>query len=333
MSAQAWILQITTACWMSQAVSAAADLGIADELASGPRSVDQLAKAVDAEPHTLYRLLRVCSDIGILRELDGRIFTLTDSGKTLRTGVPGSMRNFAMWAGLPAARAAWSDLATSVRTGEPAFGRVNGEPLFAHMRERPDVAAVFDKAMSEIAQQVLLPAVTAYDFSAFRTIVDVGGGRGAILAAALAASPRARGVLYDLPDVIADAGQPLDELGVRKRAKLRSGDFFQSVPSGGDGYLLSNIIHDWDDESSVRILANCREAMTRDGRVLLIEAVLPEGRQTSLMTKLMDLDMLVLTGGLQRTEAEFSSLLRRAGLRLARVVPGGFHSIVEAVRG
>jgi hypothetical protein len=242
------------------------------------------------------------------------------------------MRNFAVWAGLPAERYTWSDLGRSVQTGEPAFSRVHGESLFAHMRTRPDVADVFDKAMSEVAQQVLVPAVNAYDFSPFRTIVDVGGGHGAILAAVLAASPKARGVLYDLPDVIAGAGGPLDKLGLRKRAKLASGDFFASVPGGGDAYLLSNIIHDWDDEAAMRILANCRQAMTEGGRVLLVEAVLPDNRQPSLMVKLMDLDMLVLTGGRQRTRTEFTELLKQAGLRLSRVVPGGFCSVVEAVQ-
>lgn len=334
MSPQAWILQITTAGWISQAVSAAATLGIADELGSGPRSAEQIAQAIDAEAPALYRLLRACSDIGIFRELEGRVFTLTDSGKALRSDAPGSMRNFAVWAGLPATRNTWTDLARSIQTGESAFPRVHGEPLFAYMRERSDVAAVFDKAMSEIAHQVLLPAVTAYDFSAFRTIVDVGGGQGAVLAAVLAASPRSHGVLYDLPDVIDGAGRLLDdEPGVRERTKLISGDFFESVPGGGDAYLLSNIIHDWDDASSVRILANCREATARDGRVLLLEAVLQEGHPSSLMMKLMDLDIFVLTGGMQRTEAEFSNLLRQAGLRLSRVIPGGFCSIVEAVRG
>jgi DNA-binding transcriptional ArsR family regulator/SAM-dependent methyltransferase len=336
------ILQLVTAGWLAQAVSAAAALGIADELAAGPRPVDQIAKAVDAHPPTLYRLLRACTDAGLLTERDGQVFALTETGEALRTDGPGSMRHFAIWTGLAAERQTWTELARSVKTGEPAFAAVHGQQVFEYMGAHPDVLSVFDKAMTEASSQIIAPVVAAYDFGPLATIVDVGGGRGALLAAILAANPGARGVLYDQPGVIAAAGGSLAgaSAGVAARTTLASGDFFASVPPGGDAYLLSNILHDWDDEPSARILANCREAMAPGGRVLLVEAVLqeravrdapPDGAPPALTVSLMDLDMLVLNGGRQRSAAEFAALLAQAGLRLTRVVPGGFCSVVEAV--
>jgi hypothetical protein len=326
------ILQLATASWMSQVVSAVAALGIADALASGPRSVNQIAEAVDAHAPSLYRLLRACADIELLHELDGQAFALTEPGDALRNDAPGSMRNFAIWVGLPAERYAWADLASCIRTGKPAFAGVHGQPVFDYMGAQPDVLAVFDKAMTEASRQIVAPVVAAYDFSPFDTVVDVGGGRGGLLAAVLAANPRARGVLYDQNSVIGDAGQPLKEASVDDRCELVSGDFFESVPAGGDAYLLSNIIHDWDDERSARILTNCRAAISAAGRVLLVEAVMPAKIEPSLTVKLMDLDMLVLNGGRQRTEEEFSELFRQVGLKLSRIVPAGLCSVVEAVR-
>jgi len=326
------ILQLATASWMSQAVSAAAALGVADALSSGPRTVDEIATAVGAHAPTLYRLLRACADIELFQEQDGQVFALTPLGEALRSDSPGSMRNFAIWVGLPAERNTWTDLVRSVRTGEPAFEGVHGQSVWDHIRDRPEVLQVFDRAMTEASRQIIAPVVAAYDFSSFGTVVDVGGGRGALLAAILAANPEVRGVLFDQPDVIAEAGQPLKEAGVGDRCELLAGSFFASVPPGGDAYLLSNIIHDWDDRSSERILTKVREVLPADGRVLLVEAVLPSGAKPSLNIKLMDLDMLLLCGGRQRTEAEFAALLSRVGLRLTRVVPGGHCSVVEAVR-
>ncbi|MGQ0776092.1 MAG: methyltransferase [Pseudonocardiales bacterium] len=326
------ILQLATASWMSAAVSAVAALGVADELVFGPRSVDEIAHAVDAHAPTLYRLLRACADFELFHELDGQVFALTELGEALSSESPSSMRNFARWVGLPADRYTWSDLVTSVRTGEPVFVGVHGQPVWDYMSDHPDVGEVFDNAMTEASYQVIAPIVDAYDFSSFGEVVDVGGGHGALLAAVLAASPQTRGVLYDQPDVIAGAGGPLKEAGVSARCQLLSGDFFESVPTGGDAYLLSNIIHDWDDEHSTQILANCRAAMAADGRVLLVEAVLPDKAEPAPLIKLMDLNMLIISGGRQRTGAEFGELFRRVGLELSRIVPGGLCSVVEAVR-
>jgi hypothetical protein len=325
------ILQLATASWMSAAVSAAAALGVADELADGPRSVHDIAKAIDAHAPTLYRLLRTCADFELFQELDGQVFALTELGQALRTDSPSSMRSFAMWVGEPADRYSWSDLATSVRTGQSAFERVHGASVWDYMAAHSDVAGVFNDAMTSASNQMIAPVVGAYDFSGFRKLVDVGGGHGALLAEVLKATPGLQGVLYDQPEVVAGAGSRLAEAGVAGRCEIAGGSFFDGVPAGADGYLLSNIIHDWNDELSVKILANCREAMAEDGRVLLVEVVMPGKVEPSPTVKLMDLNMLVLCDGKQRTEAEFGELFRAAGLELSRVVSGGFCSVVEAV--
>lgn len=329
------ILQLVTGGWRAQTVSTAAELGLADALASGPRSVEQLAAAVDAHPPTLYRLLRAAADLGLFQETEDRVFQLAELGEALRQDSPHSLRNFAIWTGLPAERHAWAGLTHSVRTGQTAFAEVLGKPVWDYLGDHPEALAVFDNAMTELSRQIISPAVAAYDFSPFGTVVDVGGGRGALLAAVLDASPKTTGILYDRPEVVAragTAGAPLAAAGVDDRATLIGGDFFDSVPPDGDAYVLSGIIHDWDDDLSVRILRNCRTAMAEGGRVLLLEAVLPERPRPTPTVSHMDLDMLVVAGGSQRTEAEFAALLKRAGLRLTRVVPGGSSSVVEAVR-
>lgn len=326
------VLRLATASWMASVVSAVAELGVADHLGSGARTVKELADAVGAHEPTLYRLLRASADIGLFQQLPGRAFALTEVGDALRSDSPSSLRNFARWVGLPADRHTWEGLAGTVRTGEPAFVGVHGGEVWEHFRDHPAAAEIFDNAMTELSRQVIAPTVAAYDFGALRRIVDIGGGHGTLLAQVLAAVPQARGVLFDQPEVIAGAGAPLDAAGVRDRCELVAGDFFQAVPVGGDAYLLSNIIHDWDDEPSRQILANCRDAMTANARVLLIEAVLPDDTAPSLTVKLMDLDMLVISGGRQRSGAQFDALFQQIGLKLSRIVAGGLCSVVEAIR-
>ncbi|MFF6994324.1 methyltransferase [Streptomyces sp. NPDC008313] len=326
------VLQLATSSWMAAAVSAAAELGVADALADGARPADEIARSVGAHPPTCYRLLRACAALGLFEEREGRVFALTEVGDALRDDSPHSMRNFARWVGLAADRTTWTGLADSVRTGGPAFERVHGQDVWEYMRDRADVSAVFDDAMTEASCRLIAPVVDAYDFGGIGTLVDVAGGHGALLAAVLAAHPDTRGLLYDRPDVVAGAKRTFQDRGLDDRVEIAAGDFFDSVPAGKDAYLLSNVIHDWDDEPSLRILTNCRRALAEDGRVLLVEAVMPERDGLSPTVTLMDLNMLVLCGGKQRTESEFAELLGRAGLRLTRVVPAGLHSVVEAVR-
>ncbi|WP_075737225.1 methyltransferase [Streptomyces acidiscabies] len=326
------VLQIITAGWLAQAVSATAELGVADTLADGPRTLAEIAAATDTHAPSLYRLLRAGADIGLFTERDDKVFELTPLGDTLRADSPASLRNFAIWTGLPAERYAWAGLADAVRTGHTAFPEVLGKSVWDYLHDHPEVLGVFDRAMTEASRQIIAPVVAAYDFGRFGTIVDAGGGRGALLAAVLASAPGARGILYDRPEVIASAGQPLRDAGVAERAELVAGDFFESVPGGADAVIFSNILHDWDDEQSRRILVNAREALAEGGHVLLVEAVLPDRPRPSPTVSLMDLDMLVVAGGQQRTAAEFGALLADSGLKLTRIVPGGHCSVVEAVR-
>jgi hypothetical protein len=322
------LLQLATASWMSATVSAAASLGVADELADGPRSADEIAQAIGAHAPTLYRLLRACADFDLFTEQDGHVFTLTELGHTLRTDSPVSMRSFAMWVGEPADRYSWSGLADSVRTGRSAFESVHGQSVWDYMSANTDTARVFNNAMTSASNQMIKPAVAAYDFSGFTTVVDVGGGHGALLAEVLRTNPEVRGILYDQPDVVAGASQP----DVADRLEIVRGSFFDSVPAGADAYLLSNVIHDWNDEQSARILGNIRDVMADDARVLLVEVVMPDKAEPAPTVKLMDLNMLVLCDGRQRTESEFADLFHGVGLELSRIVPGGFCSVVEAVR-
>ncbi len=326
------MLQLTMGALVSQAVSVIARLGVADVLAAGPQPVEQIAQRVGAHHSALYRVLRALGDVGVVAELENRQFALTPLSELLRSDVPGSMRGWATMVGMPFHRYPWTDLYETVLTGESAFDRVHGTKVFDYLAEHPEDAAIFDAAMTSISTNESVSIAKAYDFNRFNTIVDVGGGRGGLLAAILSANPHLQGVLFDVPTVVAGIDDELAAAEVVGRCEVVSGDFFDSVPDGADAYLLSAIIHDWDDDQAVQILRTCRAAMTDSACMLLAEIVLPEGPAPS-MGKLADLEMLVMTaGGRQRTEAELRALLGRAGLRLTRTIPStSMVSLVEAV--
>jgi hypothetical protein len=326
------MLQLTMGALVSQAISVIARLGVADVLAGGPQPVGEIAERVGAHSTALYRVLRALGDVGVVAELENRQFALTPLGELLRSDVPGSLRGWATMVGMPFHRYPWTDLYETVQTGESAFDRVHGTKVFDYLAEHPEDAVIFDAAMTPISTNESVSIVEAYDFSRFSTIIDVGGGRGDLLAVILSANPHLQGVLFDVPTVVADIYEELSDAEVLDRCKVVSGDFFDSVPQGGDAYLLSAIIHDWSDDQAVEILNTCRAAMADNACMLLAETVLPEGASPS-MGKLADLEMLVMTaGGRQRTEAEHRALLGRAGLRLTRIVPStGMVSLVEAV--
>jgi hypothetical protein len=326
------MLQLTMGALVSQAVSVIARLGVADVLAAGPQPVEQIAQRVGAHRSALYRVLRALGDVGVVAELENRQFALTPLSELLRSDVPGSLRGWATMVGMPFHRYPWTDLYETVLTGESAFDRVHGTKVFDYLAEHPEDAAIFDAAMTSISTNESVSIAKAYDFSRFNTIVDVGGGRGGLLAAILSANPHLQGVLFDVPTVVAGIDDELAAAEVVGRCEVVSGDFFDSVPDGADAYLLSAIIHDWDDDQAVQILRTCRAAMTDRACVLLAEIVLPGGPAPS-MGKLADLEMLVMTaGGRQRTEAELRALLGRAGLRLTRTIPStSMVSLVEAV--
>lgn len=321
------LMAMVTGTWVSQGISVAASLGVPDALADGPLPVEEIAERVGADPSALCRLLRALADVDVVREVDGRRFATTEIGALLRSDRPDSVRAWAMLVGQPPWRHMWTDLLTTVRTGEPAFERVLGGTPFAYLREHPEYAAVFDDAMTALSRRLTAAVAEGYDFGRFDTIADVGGGNGALLATVLAAHPGTRGVLYDLPDVVEGAEKLLADAGVADRCERVGGDFFASVPTGADAYVLANVIHDWDDDRAARILANCRSAAGPSGRLLLAEMVVVEGEPS--FVNWADMEMLLI-GGRQRTAAEFAALVERAGWRLSRIVPCGLYSIVEA---
>ncbi|MBV9162338.1 MAG: hypothetical protein JO281_12465 [Pseudonocardiales bacterium] len=324
--------QLVREALVAQAISVFARLGVADALATGPRDAEEIAEQVNAHGPTLYRLLRALGDVGVVAELENRRFALTQFGEMLRSDVPDSLRDYATIIGLPLHRDPWTDLYKSIQTGESAFDRIHGTKFFDYLAKHPEDAAAFDAAMAWVSTTLAVSIVQTYDFTPFNTMVDVGGGRGGMLTAILAANPHLQGVLFDKPAVVAGAEEAIFSAQVADRCKVVSGDFFDSVPEGGDAYLLSNVIHNWDDDHAVQILGRCRAAMPNTGCVLLAELVLPEGPAPS-MAKLADLGMLIMTsGGRERTEAEYRTLCDRAGLRLTRIVPStGLIRLVEAI--
>jgi O-methyltransferase/methyltransferase family protein len=328
--AQAALQQMTNGYWTTQIIYVAAKLGIADALEDGPQGLDALAQATRTHAPSLYRLMRALAGLGVFVENQDGAYATTTLGRCLVSGSPGALRARAILNGEDWYRG-WGGLLHSVRTGETAFDHIAGRPFFEHLAANPETASVFNEAMASATEGAAGAVADAYDFSRCRTIVDVGGGTGAFLAGILKANPQARGVLFDRPNVIAAAGGLLTGVGVADRCDLLRGDFFEAVPSGGDLYILSWIIHDWDDDRSVAILKNCRRAMRDDARLLVIEQVVPPGNQASL-SKLYDLHMLALSGGRERRKDEYRALLAAADLELARIIPTAVpRSVIEAL--
>ena len=322
--------ELIFAAWMSQAIVAAAELGIADALAKEPSGLHELADRVGAHPDALKRLLRALIGRGIFRQgRDGR-YELNPLGHTLRSDAPGSMTAMARLVGAPQWREHWSQLVEAVRTGEAVLPKLRGKAAFEYVVGEPELAEIFNQAMTNSAELAVTPVVAAYDFGRYQTIVDVGGGHGRLLAAILAATPGAHGVLYDLSQVVANAATLLREHNVADRVRIASGSFFDGVPPGGDAYILKNIIHDWSDEKAVQILRRVRAAADPAAVVLLIEWVLPDHHRES-PGHVVDLEMLVQATGRERTATEYRYLLEQAGFEMTRVVPtAGPFSLVEA---
>jgi hypothetical protein len=316
----------------TQAVHVAATLGIADELAAGAKTSYELADAVGAHAETLYRLLRALAGLGVLRELPEQRFELTDVGDGLRTDAPRSLHGRAAFYGRPAAWAAWSELLHSVRTGDNAFRHVHGVDIWTYRAEHPEEEALFDGAMTSMTRQVEEALVDDVDFGRYRVVVDVGGGRGTLAAALLAAYPRLRAVVFDQAQVVAHAHALLQERGIGDRAEIVGGSFFDSVPPDADAYVLKSIIHDWDDTDAVRILRACATAAPSGGAVLVVERDLGAPNEAP-ESKLLDLTMLVGPGGRERSCAEYEALFATAGLEFAGETPiAGGWSVYEARR-
>jgi hypothetical protein len=307
----------------TQSVSVAASLGIADILAQGPASLVALADSTSCHQRSLGRLMRFLVSEGVFAlEKDGT-FSLTPLGDLLRSDQPVSNRYAAVFYGSPPVWAAWGKLAEVVRTGRSGFELAHGEPMFAYAAAHVEFGALFNDFMSEMARPRL--AAAGYDFAGLKTLVDVGGGDGTTLAAILKDYPELNAVVFDLPAVVSGAAAVLEVAGVADRCRVVSGDFFEAVPEGADAYLLSNILHDWEDPECARILANCRRAMAGGSKLIIVEAVVPEEPSPVL---LVDMQMMVVAGGVQRTASEFKELLQPAGFGSMRVVSAG---LIEAV--
>lgn len=322
------LIQLIFGKWVSMAVSVAAKLRLADKLAAGPKAVAALAAETNTHPESLHRLLRALASVGVFASDDAGKFRLTPVGELLRTGVKGSMRGVADYCGAEWSWKAWGSLIDSVRTGRTAFNEVFGEGCFDYLGKHPAEQAVFDEGMTGFSAAEADAVVAAYDFSGFGTLVDVGGGHGYLLGTILKKAPKLRGVLFDAPHVV--AGAKLQEMGVADRCTTVGGNFFESVPAGGDAYILKHIIHDWNDADCGRILNSIRRVSKPGTKLLLVELVIPPGDEPH-PGKLLDLEMLVVASGKERTEAEYAALVAASGFKLTRVVPTqGPASVVEA---
>ena len=316
----AQLIQMATAYWVSRTVYAAAKLSLADHLASGPKSARELAGPMRTHELSLHRLMRTLASLGILSEDDQHRFVLTSLGEALKSGAPGSARAAILalagdwwWRG-------WDQFLYCLETGKTGMEKQFGTTVFGYLANHPEEASSFNEAMIGFHGTEPAAVAAAYDFSNYQTVVDVGGGTGNLLATVLERYPSARGILADLPHVVREASALIGSRGLADRVTVEAIDFFKSVPADGDAYLLSHVIHDWDEDECLTILGNCRKAMKPSSRLLIIEMILPGG-DTPHPGKLLDMAMLVMPGGQERTEEEYATLLRKAGLRLKQVVP------------
>lgn len=328
--APAAMMEMILATWASQAITVAAELGVADALTDGPLPVEELADRVGADADALRRLLRALISRGIFRRRrDGR-YELNCLAATLCSDAPVSISAAARFYGSREQRERWTLLIDAIRTGRSVVPALRGKESFDYFADQPELAELFNQTMTSISQLTTASVVTAYNFGAYPTIVDVGGGQGGLLASILTAAPASRGVLYDLPSVIATAGKLLEQHRVADRVRMAEGSFFHSVPGGGDAYILKNILHDWPDDKAVQILRNVRTAATPHATVLLVELVIPENDR-EFPGKWVDLEMLLNLGARERVATEYRELLGRAGFQMTRVVPTASPlSLVEA---
>lgn len=327
----AQLIQMANAYWVSKVVYAAAKLGLADHLAAAPRSAVELAGTTRTHAPSLHRLMRTLASLGILTEDNAQRFGLTPLGAALRTGAPGSARSSVLTVGSPEFVGAFEQIMYCLETGGSGFEKAMGMPVFDYLAQHPEEASRFSETMVGFHGAEPAAVAAAYDFSGFAKVVDVGGATGNMLAAILARYDGPHGVLFDMPHVVGDAPALLKERGVEHRVSIVAGDFFREIPAGGDAYVLSHVIHDWNEEQCLTILSHCRNAMKPNGRLLIVEMVLPTG-DAPHPGKILDMVMLVVPGGQERTEAEYSTLLRKAGFRVVRVVPTeSAVSVVEAM--
>jgi hypothetical protein len=326
------LFQLATAYVPNAALFVAAELDIAGLVANGPRPVAELARKTNTNEDALYRTLRLLAMLGIFTETQPRFFGLTPPADLLRADHPRSLRDTVIWMADPFHFRIAGELMHSVKTGQPTVQHVTGKPAFEYFASDPVELDRFHRAMTNLSAMALAPALEAYDFSPFKAIVDVGGGHGFAICSLLKKHPRMKGVLFDLVDIVPGAEHRIHEENLQARCRVEHGDFFQSVPEGGDLYFMKSIIHDWPDDRAQLILRNCRKALagTKNGRVMLLEFVVPPANQPH-PAKVIDIEMLFFPGGRERTEEEFRDLFAGAGLRVTRFIPT--RSIFTIVEG
>jgi O-methyltransferase/methyltransferase family protein len=310
------LFQMATGYWLSQAIYVGAKLGIADLLENGPQSSIALAAATQSDARSLFRVLRALASAGILLQVEEDTFALDRIGYALRSNVIGSLRATVITIGEIHYHAC-GELLHSVRTGSPAFNRVFGANLFEYLQQNPEAGVTFNQGMTDLASLLVNAVLLAYDFSGITSIVDVGGGEGEFLLSILELHPEMSGIVFDLPGGPCSTESSSDGA---ERCSHVAGNFFDSVPEGAEAYMLCGVVHDWSDESAVMILRNCRKAMPKNGRVLIVETIVPETNSPSF-SKLLDINMMVMTTGRERTRSEFHTLIEAADLRITRVIP------------
>jgi hypothetical protein len=325
------LLQLATGFMHTAALFTVAKLDIAGLLANGPRPVSELAEATRSDQDALYRVLRMLASAGVFTETAPRKFALSPAAEPLRSDAPGSMRNVVIWMCNRFHFHVWAELPYSVATGKPAMEHVYGKPGFDALVEMPETFREFNQAMSEFSA-VLAPAVLeVYNFSGIGTLMDVAGGHGATLCEILNRYPAMKGVLFDLESVVEGARERLHAV-MNGRCRIAAGDFFKHIPAGADAIYMQHIIHDWDDEPALKILENCRRALdgAKNARLLVVDSVIPEGPEPHF-AKMLDIEMLLMPGGRERTEREWRDLFARAGFEITRIVPTrAAESVIEA---
>jgi len=325
------LIQLATGYWVSRIVHAAAKLDLADHLGDGRKSAAELAELTHTDEPSLYRLMRTVASLGILSEDADHHFALTPLGEALKTGAPGYARSSILSLVGDCRWRSWGEFLHCIETGKTGVKKAFGMTGWEYLEQHPQEMTYFQETMIGFCGHEPAAVAAAYDFSGFQTVVDIGGGTGNMLATILDHYPATRGVLFDLPNVVREAPALIQTRGLTDRVTVEAGDFFTSVPTGGEAYLLSHVIHDWNDDQCLIILGHCRRAMDSSGRLLIIEKVVTEGDVPDL-SKITDMEMLVMAGGQERTEREYGTLLGKAGFRLERVVPTKSASgVVEAI--
>ena len=330
---QAQLMQLVGGCFASQAVYVAAKLGVADLLAENPKSAATLARETQTHERSLYRLMRTLTSLGVFKEIESKVFANNSVSETLLADAPGSLRDMTIWMGEEPHWRVYGNMLHSIKTGKAAWSAVHGEDVFPYLfQTNRELGEIFNRAMTSFSGQTIPAIAAAYDFSEVGVLADIAGGYGHLLAGIMKDHPQMFGVLFDLMPVCEEGKTFLEKAGVSERVSTVCGSFFDKVPVKADVYMLKHIIHDWDDAECVTILKNIRASMPDDAKILILDAVIPDGVEPHF-GKIMDMEMLVSPGGIERTADEFETLLNDSGLKLNRIIPTqSIVAIVEAIK-